>query len=301
MFRPYASGMASKQDRQERHLSKLARERREKVAGILFALVLFIIPTVISMPVVWRFGGWFLSWVIVLYVAFTTFKKAERITSFRKGVICVCATAGILALSWNSGVKMWTQEKAAALSGAISAPRHWFKKSPKPQTILQVGNSGTNFIFAGSPNQDLFGFLYNAGLRIEAGENGLEISTPIRDRQGHLIVEIKKNHWSVSPDRSVCWDKNYNNNSLEVMDARGHVVLQIRIFADRVQLQGEWHDEFGNGNKLMVSPDPSRPGALIPIWRNTEAEQRQASLLIKPIFKYPSSEHWGELIEPVVP
>ncbi len=76
------------------------------------------------------------------------------------------------------------------------------------------------------------------------------MATPVRDRQEHLVA-IEKNHWSVTP---ACLDKNYTENSLEVFDARGLVVFQMRLLADYVELQGEWRDEFGNGVRFAEEP-----------------------------------------------
>lgn len=273
----------------------------KKISEILLAVALMVIPSVFSMRVMVRIFGWLLSWGIILYFVFTNVGRLGRLTVPGKAMVCVGATILIVTFSFNTVFKMWKQEKAAALSGEISAPHRWFEKLPIPKRMLQVGDSGTSFIFGGLPNTDLFKFLYNAGLKIEVGKNGLEISTPIRGRSGNIVAEIKGNRWSVSPDPAACSDKNYNKNSLEVKDGRGQVVMQIVILRDRVQIQGEWHDEFGNGAKLIKNPDPNNGGALLSFWRNAEMEQQQAPLIIQPIFKYPSSEHWGELIETKTP
>lgn len=139
-------------------------------------------------------------------------------------------------------------------------------------------------------------FLYDAGLRIEMGDNGPEISTPIRDRSGQIIAEISKNHWKVAPFPQ-CWDKNHTKNSLEVLDSSGHVVMQVKLLPDRVQLQGEWHDQFGHGVQMLKCKTESGGGGCWALWPTPEREQAVREF-IKPIFKYPSSEHLGELMRP---
>jgi hypothetical protein len=112
-----------------------------------------------------------------------------------------------------------------------------------------------------------------------------------------LVAKLENNHWSVSPDHSICWDKNYTRNSLEVKDSADHVVFQIRILPHRVQLQGEWRDDFGHGIRIAkCPPEAPGPGGCIAIWNNPEAEHN-VEQLIEPMFQYPSREHWGEFIK----
>jgi hypothetical protein len=37
-----------------------------------------------------------------------------------------------------------------------------------------------------------------------------------------------------------CWDKNYTDDSLEVKDGHGRVVLQVKLLPNIVQIQEEW-------------------------------------------------------------
>jgi hypothetical protein len=177
---------------------------------------------------------------------------------------------------------MWRGEQAAKLSGYISAG---VKHSGNRAHFVQFGTTGgkLDLRYEGGPQ---FQVLYDAGIRIDTGEYGPEISTTIRDRSGRVVVTVIRNHWTVAAP-PICYDKNYSSNSLEVEDNRGHVVLQITLLPDLVQLQGEWRDEFGNGWRLADGQ--------IQMWRTAEVENR-LKRVISPVFKYPSSEHWGELV-----
>lgn len=147
--------------------------------------------------------------------------------------------------------------------------------------VLESGNG-----FQGiSP---LFKFAYDAGLRLSKGHDGMVISTPVRDRNGNLIGEIDENHWKVYPP--YCSDKNYDEHRLEIKDGGGHVVLQVALFVDRIQLQGEWHDQFGKGVRFMQVPG----NAEFSFWKDEQGEKESLGL-IRPIFLYPSSTHWEEL------
>jgi len=93
-------------------------------------------------------------------------------------------------------------------------------------------------------------------------------------RDDKLIVEIVRNHWTVNKANS--WDKNYDDDSLEVKDSRVRVVLQVRIFPDAVHLQVEFRSGRG-ANSYFVEDG-----------QYTEGDG------IRPMFLYPSTDHWGE-------
>jgi hypothetical protein len=89
------------------------------------------------------------------------------------------------------------------------------------------------------------------------------------------------------------WDKNYTGDTLEVRDGRDKIVLKVRILPDRVQLEGEWHNEQGVGVRLAQTHAPLIEGGaqIIPL----QSFDDDPAITITPIFKYPSSEHFGEL------
>jgi hypothetical protein len=126
-------------------------------------------------------------------------------------------------------------------------------------------------------------------VRVAWGANGWPvIDTEVRDRNGNLLVAVKNNHWQVYPQ--FCSDKNHTKDSLEVKDNSGHVVLQIRILADLIQLQGEWWSTESAGVRLMKAPDKANGEIfrLAPNMQHTDS-------LISPMFEYPSAEHLGQL------
>ncbi len=118
---------------------------------------------------------------------------------------------------------------------------------------------------------------YNDKILTKRIGSNLFLTTTARDDQKNTIVEITANHWRVSNLSNVSWDHNYTKDSLEVMDGRGRVVLQVRIFPDRVQLQEEWQWNSGTPN-----------GG---IFQNGKYSEKNG---IKPMFKYPSKQYWGE-------
>jgi hypothetical protein len=88
------------------------------------------------------------------------------------------------------------------------------------------------------------------------------------------------------------FDRNYTDDSLEVKNAKGKIVLQVKALVDRIQLQGEWWSDPVHGVRLIKSTDPKMPGAFMMIFGE---KNRPGPPDIEPIFLYPSDLHFGEL------
>lgn len=230
-----------------------------------------------------------LSWVVFLFAIFRAPVVCDQATIPR--VLYTVLVGSMLGLFFY--YTLWTPRDSSerVLQGTIANQEPMPNRAAIP--TLEIGTGGARLVFThglSTPGEERIRFLYDAGLRIDAGPNGLEISTPIRDRTGKKIADIDHNHWRVSPD---CWDNNFSKDALEVLDQGGHVVFQARILADRVQVQGEWRDQFGSGARLITAPG----GGEIVVWRN-HAEEQQSLQLIEPMFRYPSKDHLGELAKP---
>ena len=129
-------------------------------------------------------------------------------------------------------------------------------------------------------------------LTVESIDGKIKVSTRIDDADGNLIAEIIRNEWKVFPGRS--WDRNYSDDALEVKDARGLVVLQVRALADRIQIQGGWWVDMGfNGwAQMFMFADPANKGAQMAfVPKNGKGKPPS----IPPIFEYPSDLHLGEM------
>ena len=98
-----------------------------------------------------------------------------------------------------------------------------------------------------------------AALTIERVANHIEVSTTLRDASGKLVAEIERNEWKVRP--SLLWDRNYNDNSLEVLGETGEVVLQIVALPDRIRIQGIWWSKSGACTEM--ASDARHPGGLV--------------------------------------
>jgi hypothetical protein len=122
-----------------------------------------------------------------------------------------------------------------------------------------------------------------------------KFSTKITDENSHLVAEIVRNEWLVAPPPQ-SWDRNYNDDTLEVKDASGDIVLQVRAFADHIQFQGVWWVErsanFLEKTRIEILENKSaRPWSAQIYVIPTNGSPKP----IDPVFNYPSAQHLGEL------
>jgi hypothetical protein len=267
--------------------------RRRAVDAIL-ALVLAIGPTALGLAVSWRWLAWIVCWALVVgYVLPDWFPVSRQFPAKTKRVVFVFAILSFAGGFWPLAHRQWIQEQSEQLSGDL-VPQGPFQAT---EIIVEFGNSGRMMPWRSSvPSGDLK-LMYDAGIHLALGEKGIELTTAVRDSEGQQVVTVDKNHWAVSRF-PVVTDKNYTKDSLEVLDRRGHVVLQVRILPDRIQLAGEWRDDLGRGIRITTCHEPTcncETGCL-QSWIDRASEIRLEGL-ISPQFLYPSKDHWRERVK----
>lgn len=180
-----------------------------------------------------------------------------------------------------------------AYSGVLS-PQGTLLFSPDGGKITKI-QIGQARVFIVDPNNplaaQLFPALRTAQFKVENIDGEAKVSAQMLDREGHLIAELARNEWKVAPPPSA-WDRNYSDDALEVRDARGMVILQVKALKDRVQLQGLWWIDMGppNGVRQLTVRENPDGGAQFII-----SPQDATPPPIEPMFEYPSDRHLGEL------
>jgi hypothetical protein len=139
-------------------------------------------------------------------------------------------------------------------SGLLTPKEHKILFSEKTNRIrIEMGQSGL-FLDQIKNGDLLFPFLKREQLRVELVNDSYKFSTKITDKSGELIAAITDNEWSVAPPRS--YDRNYDENALEVLNNFGDVVLQVQALPDRIQIQGVWWSDdspWGRHVRLIFS------------------------------------------------
>lgn len=163
---------------------------------------------------------------------------------------------------------------------------------------LEMGDSGVVLMWDGPQGQPMLSIFDDCHVTIEISQNRitrrsrLMVSTQVRDAQGVLVAELNRNQWQVNP--AAAFDRNYRRDAIEVKDAGGDVILQARLVGDRVQFQAKFRDAHGRGVGIGKGVDANGvAGAIIDI---TGPAHPHFILHIDPIFRYPSSRHFGKLV-----
>lgn len=150
--------------------------------------------------------------------------------------------------------------------------------------VLNIGPKGVDLTgkWDTPTPRAMFKFERNGEMALSVVSGRVIISTPIRDRDGHLVAEITENHWQVYPP--YCSGKNFTRDAFEVKDASGRVVFQARLRGTHAEVQGIWRNESGEQFEFINSEV-----------MNLGAAQYAVELV--PMFKYPESTHLGEFSE----
>lgn len=117
-------------------------------------------------------------------------------------------------------------------------------------------------------------------------ENGrLKVSVVVRDSDGKILAKMVGNEFFTMP-RPAIFDRNYDDNNLEVVDAYGNLVLQVSMVGPCAEIVGVFHDVYGlthvfDNNGYLGNPD----------------NLATYNLNIDPIFVHPCEGHLGERIK----
>jgi hypothetical protein len=204
------------------------------------------------------------------------------------GVALVIASLILLTLDLRQQEK---EEMASAYAGVLRPDSTTlFSTIDRFSTYpyMEIGDSGVAIQYSGPSGQPIFSIFEDQPITISKNREQLEVSAKIRGKNG-LVAEIENNEWIVKPSQS--WDRNYNENALEVKDNSGDVVLQVRLLNDRIQFQGKFYDKYGNGLALVGREDLG--GFII---ERTGSDYPILTSVIEPMFMNNSLLHFGEII-----
>lgn len=251
---------------------------------------------------------WCVLWIMLLYLIFLspwTFNFALPI----KIVFSLLAAILTVSLSQNAIREQFreayptpaptptpTPLPTPANIGVLAVPS---EASHHLNRSIEFGDSGAVFWLMNNEDEEgktqmahfLDMIFKGMALRIKSSGSALKVSADIRDDGGHIIAQITDNEWKSKPEN---WDRNYTDDALEVKNAFGHVVLQIKVLPDRIQLQAEGWDEEGN-NGIRVTKARDQAGTINGALVILDHGHRCPELSIKQIFEYPSEVHFHQL------
>lgn len=268
---------------------KISRSTAEAYVGIGIAIFIGVFP------VTWwiKIGLMLIAGCLAVDIAFRN-PRTIQLSWLKKTALAASGVAFLAAFGYVPIHKQYAEDNANALDGDLHGAGEVFADGKsRGVPAVEIGDSESILYIAppkpGEPVQPYFVPFPDAEFKTEYGKSGPLVSTTVRDGDGHIVATIENNHWNVY--LPYCSDKNYTDDALEILDASLHVVLQIKIYPNTVQVQGEWWDNQGKGLRIVKSPLKSKPGGVVlPL----SQRDRKNEVLIKPMFRYPSKYHWGK-------
>jgi large-conductance mechanosensitive channel len=139
---------------------------------------------------------------------------------------------------------------------------------------------------------NLANFLYlngNFPFQIGFSDDKMSVSANITDSNNQLVATIRNNVWkSDSPNSPQIGDRNYNNYAFEVIDNNNITIFNVRVVgSNEIQIGGLFNL---GGTQTLVSDNG---GGIL-----GSPSQQNITQLLTPLFKYPSSNYLGELVNP---
>ena len=210
------------------------------------------------------------------------------------------------------------EKQLTRYSGILKNPRSLattvFSRRQGVYPKMKLGNSDTFFNWQGPQGEPILQFFGDTDILIWIENGQLKVSTVIRGSDGQLIAEIAGNEWKLK--EAELWDRNYNENSLEVKNGAGDVVLQVVLNEDYVQLAAKIYSSTGEGlvigSSELTEEDVARHNSgevflIGPEGAEFEVGDTYGVIEIRPpgealelhiqaMFKYPSELHIGELL-----
>lgn len=186
--------------------------------------------------------------------------------------------------------RQWRVERAEAKDGVL-VPSDYDSDIPKDRFCLKIAGSPRGqgaFLVPNDKKSSPLGVMGDSVV-LEPHDGTVALSTVVRDEASDLIVEIDGNVWHVSHEQHISWDKNYNKDSLEVLDGQGRVVLWVKALKNEIQIEGDWHREDHWEVKITEGPD----GPVMLSEPMYYPDIQKVALARK--FLYPGKDHWGEL------
>jgi hypothetical protein len=188
----------------------------------------------------------------------------------------------VLVISIISERNKQKEERYDRNDGVISSPT---ETTIHPR-ILSIG--GAKFKFTN--DKYYIGNLFDSiDLNIWIANNKLYLSTTVTDETGNIIGKVTANEWQRNPNNS--FDKNFDDNAIEILDNKGNVVLQAELKGDEVQFAGFFVKK--NNWTVELYPAGKDSGAYMGLWPLNKLQPHH----IDSMFNYPSSQHRGERIK----
>lgn len=192
-------------------------------------------------------------------------------TSVLVVIALITCSISVVSFQINSLLNRIKREKHVQYAGRITGKERLEYPAIKigASTLVWTGKEGEPTIRIGNDPTVIW---------LENGK--LKFSAMIRNEAGKITAKIDANQWTINPN--LLFDRNFDDRAVEVVDAKGNVVLQAMMVKDGVSFAGVFYREDGWRIAIGESAFELKPPGV-------KLETR-----FDPIFNYPSINHPGE-------
>lgn len=124
---------------------------------------------------------------------------------------------------------------------------------------------------------------------ITFNENAISVSIILTDSNNQTIGWVVNNQWKSDPNSVLIRDRNYNSYAFEIIDRASVPLVQIRLVSSNQIVIGGLFT-LKSGRQVAIATNG--------LGIVTNPTSQNISEMLSPIFKYPSKDHVGELIDP---
>lgn len=222
----------------------------------------------------------------------------SKLTALGVLLTVVLALLGIVYSTAVAIFQYWQAEKADSASrtyGRLASITRIYNDGSQDLVDVEFGVSGTRVACPISGPDASFTLQFpkrfsTLALRLAAKDGRVVVSTKIRDSKGAVVAEVNENEWKLNVGHF--YQRNYTDNAFEVVDVRGHVVLQLVLLPDRIRFQGRTF--VAEGYEVMIFGPPDRRGKGA-VFTDLPSEMTGIKEPIPRMFLYPSELHLGQL------
>jgi len=217
--------------------------------------------------------------LVMLALGWVGIAKDEWIKTQRKrrivGWVIALLLLGVAGIECKITRDRIHAEKYGSETGRLESARK-VREGEKPT----LGLCESFLAFSGPAGEPLFRVGVDQSIadalivRIEDG--ALRFSVVIRDAKGLIVAAIADNAWFVPHNPSAVLDRNFDDEALEVLDAKGRPILQVLLDGNIARFAGKSHTGTG------------APRGFDPLLTACGADAKGGTL-----FRYPSEQYPG--------
>lgn len=164
-----------------------------------------------------------------------------------------------------------------------------FKVNPENRFDLILGS--TTFVYDlkqlndGIDIREIIDFGFDYPFSVKLRDEVLLVSAETKTAEGETITKIVDNQWVVNTNPVIASDRNYNSYAFEVIDSDQIPALQVKLEPqNQIYIGGLFH--LPNQTFLITSEGMTFNPTLAKINEHSQT-----------LFKYPSNQHLGEMVD----